>query len=626
MKTKLSFFFSLIFVLTYTVSNAEEIKKVKYGKVSLEELQMTKYDQDTSAEAVVLYQYEEFVPLLYKYIKHIRIKVLKPTAKDIGSMVFRGKLKLYIDACTYNLEGDKIVKSKLKSESIFEEKVFSGFYNTRIAMPNVKVGSVFEIYISQEEAIPFEIRIQQGIPVQYCAIKFPKDPDIDIRLDELGTLGCTYKDENIRIYKNLPALKKEPYITSLSDYGVGIRAEVIASRYFGRWFTLQKTWADNWQDVAMYYSEHPYCGLLLKDLSIFLNGASDSIKSVSKSDEELIKNAFSVISKIKWNEQEFCFISQELRKTFNTKLGNSTDINLSLVILLNKMGLKSYPVLFSTRNNGKINRYLPTIQRFNFIAAAVELPSGTKYLDATNEFYPYDLSSEKLIGCWGLPLRKGLENCSVLIETSKKQKKTSYSQFSIDSIGNISGKISIKRSDYNAVDFKKNLKLYTNNDAYIRELETENSGWYINKYNFNNINDPYTDLCDEYEVNLSNTSNDMLVFNPLALIKMTANPFQDVKRTFPISFPQQTEYTSIVTISIPANYQISEIPKEINLTNNDKTVRYTYQIKKSNNSIQITSKFLITKLNFETSEYPTLKGLYENMMQKQNELIILKKV
>ncbi len=625
MKTKL-FLLSLIIGLSYTTLNAEDIKKVKYGKVSLEELQMTKYDQDTSAEAVVLYQYEEFVPLLYKCITHIRIKVLKPTAKDIGSKVFRGKLKPYIDGCTYNLEGDKIVKTKLKSESIFEEKVFSGFYNTRIAMPNVKVGSVFEIYISQEQAIPYEYRIQQSIPVQYFALKIPKDPDVDIRLDEIGTLGCSYKDENIRIYKNLPALKKEPYITSLSDYGVGIRAEVIASRYFGSWFTLQKSWADNWLDVASYYVEHPYCGLLLKDLSLFLNSASDSIKSVSKTDEELVKNAFSVISKIKWNEQEFCYISQELKKTFNTKLGNSTDINLSLIILLNKLGLKSYPVLFSTRDNGKINRYLPTVRRFNFIAAAVELPSGTKYLDATNGFYPYDLSSEKLIGCWGLPLRKGLENCSVLIEASKKQKKTSYSQFSIDSTGTISGKISIKRSDYNAIDFKKNLKFYANNDAYIREFEAENSGWYVNKYNFNNINDPYTDLCDEYEVSLSNTSNDMLVFNPLAFIKMTTNPFQDVKRTFPISFPQQTEYISIVTISIPANYQISEIPKEINLTNNDKTVRYTYQIKKSNNSIQITSKFLITKLNFETVEYPTLKGIYENMMQKQGELIILKKV
>jgi hypothetical protein len=125
----------LLLLGSLSVAVAEDIKKFKYGKVTEEELRMTTYDKDTSAVAVVLQQYAEFIPQQFNFLQQYRIKVLKKDGTGKASMVFDGKIKQYIKGCTYNLENGEVVKSKLERESIFEERVVGHIYRTRIAMP-----------------------------------------------------------------------------------------------------------------------------------------------------------------------------------------------------------------------------------------------------------------------------------------------------------------------------------------------------------------------------------------------------------------------------------------------------------------------------------------------------------
>ncbi|RPH34248.1 MAG: hypothetical protein EHM93_01420 [Bacteroidales bacterium] len=617
----------ILIVCSVLTSKSEDIKKLKYGKVTKEELQMKSYEQDTSADAVVLYQYAEFIPLQFKFLQLFRYKVLKKTGTSIASRVFYGKLKNSIKGCTYNLENGEIVKTKLTKESIFEEQVIGDIYRTRVAMPNVKEGSVFEIEIFQE-GIPESYEIQQRIPVIYGAIYFPQNPNIDIRIKEIGYLGYTFKGDDKWIVKDMPSFKNEPFITSDNDYRVRMELEILSYSFIGVNYASSGFFASSWDAVTQRFMEHEYFGKKINGIGLYLNSLADSIKLMSKNEEELAKNAFESIKRIKWNEQEACYLSQELKKTFELKQGNSADINLNLVALLKKLALKSYPVLFSTRENGIISKYFPTIDKFNYVVAAVELPTGTKYLDATDEFVPFDLPTERILNCLGHALEKGKGDCSVFIKPEKKLKKSTYSQLSIDSTGRITGKISIKRSDYTSANFKHYLKSKPDHDTYIQELEAENSGWYIDSYKFNNLNDSYQDFVDEYQVNYSNSlgSNEVLLVNPFVIIKPTANPFQSDKRYLPINFPQQTEYSSIITINIPSNYQVSELPKSADLTNNDKSIRFTYKIQSSGSSISISTKFYINKLKYETIEYMGLRGVFELMLQKQNESIVLKKI
>ena len=212
----------LILFLSITIHGiSEEIKKIKYGKVTLEELTMTTYPKDTSADAVILYSYGEFSPNQLKFTQHIRIKVLRQTGKSQANMVFYGRLKNNIKGCTYNLENGKIRKSQLKKESIFEVRKYGAHYNTSIALPDVRVGSVLEIFVTQD-GVPNSFDFQQDIPVIYTALSFPPSVYADIECKESKSEGFTYKDGTTWIAKELPAFKIEPYMKSENDYKVRI--------------------------------------------------------------------------------------------------------------------------------------------------------------------------------------------------------------------------------------------------------------------------------------------------------------------------------------------------------------------------------------------------------------------
>jgi hypothetical protein len=106
---------------------------IKFGKVSMEEMEMTVYDKDTTAEAVVLADYG-VSEILYNsnngfelnFKTHVRIKILKkegleeanieiPLYQSSGTDEELGALK----AVTYNLEDGKIVESKLSRKGCF---------------------------------------------------------------------------------------------------------------------------------------------------------------------------------------------------------------------------------------------------------------------------------------------------------------------------------------------------------------------------------------------------------------------------------------------------------------------------------------------------------------------------
>lgn len=623
--------FVFILLLTTTLigktTHAQLKQEIKKGSISMEEMQMKVYAKDTSAPAVTLYQSIEFVPDQFTVYHYYRVKILKSTGKDYGTMFFMGKLKQAIKGTSYNLENGKIVKTKLSRESIFEERIIGDFYRTGIAMPNVKEGTVFEVSIEQN-GLPSSIEIQQNIPVIYTYIYFPGHPVLDFRINEFGYLGPTFKENVTWIYKDLPAFVKEPYITSDKDLRVRMEFEITSLSLNTYYWWLVGHFASSWGAVTNMFNDNIYQGKKITSYTSELRDIADSMKKCSLNEEELVKKAFEAIKVIKWNNETTCYTSPEFERALKYKKGNSADINIMLINLLKQLGLKSYPVLFSTRDHGKINRNVPTLAKLNYLIAAVDLNSGTKYLDATNEFAPYNLEPERVLGCYGHPIGYYKPDCSVYIESVKKDKKSSFSQFKIDSTGSIKGTVSTKRFDYNAIAFKKQIKAKEDNDSYIKELEANNSGVTIDSFKFLNFDNPYQDFVDEYQINISKPINtqDILLVNPFVIIKQNENPFQNEKRNLPISFPQQIEYSSRIIISFPNNYQVTDLPKGVDITNRDNSAKFTYQIQQLGNTISISSKFVVNKLRYENVEYAGLKALWDLVLQKQNESIIFKQI
>src|SRR5690606_30544412 len=78
-------------------------------------------------------------------------------------------------AVTYNLEGEKIVETKVKNSDIFTEKINKYWEVQKTTFPNVKDGSVIEYKYTMQS--PFYRNIprwyfQGSIPVMYSELKF----------------------------------------------------------------------------------------------------------------------------------------------------------------------------------------------------------------------------------------------------------------------------------------------------------------------------------------------------------------------------------------------------------------------------------------------------------------------
>ncbi len=622
-------FRSTIVLLSLTISNTsngEDIKKVKYGKISPEELNITTYAKDTSADAVVLFSYGEFDPNMLRFSQHIRIKVLRQTGSSHANMGFSGKLKSKIKGCTYNLENGEIVKSPMKKESIFEERLSGERFVTRVALPNVHVGSIFEIMVTQD-GLPNAFEFQNDIPVIYSALSFPQNLFVDIKLQEYGILGFTFKDATTWIAKELPAFKREPFMKSENDYKVRIEFE-LASIKTPNYF---KVYCDSWNAVTMKYDEYTNFGGFLIGMNLCLGEMVDSIKANSKNDEEKLTNAYEMVKRrVRWNKTESCFGSQPFYKTLELKSGNTADINLILVALLRKLEITCDPILFSTRENGKISKYFPTIDKFNYVIAGATVAGKEYYLDASQEFLPFGVAPDKLLGCLGHTVNKlaPIGPCSVRLDPIQKDKLTILNILNLDSIGVITGKVTINREDYNAIDFKENLKTYTDNDAYIEELESENTSIRINAYNFSDINLLSQPFKEEMNVTIgsSNSNNDVLIVNPIVFPEIKRNPFAQEKRVTPTTFPQSIDYSTVVNIMLPKNYRIAEAPKGAIISNTDKSLKFSYKIDHNESQVSIRMRFTVDKLNYDLSEYGILRQVFEMMVQKQSEPIILKKI
>ena len=103
--------------------------KVKFGKVTEDELKMEYYEKDSSANAVVLYDYgKAYFQRGIIIERHKIIKILKDEGKiyaDFGIPIFNVSYYplrfMSFKASTYNYEKENIVETKLKNSEIIYE-------------------------------------------------------------------------------------------------------------------------------------------------------------------------------------------------------------------------------------------------------------------------------------------------------------------------------------------------------------------------------------------------------------------------------------------------------------------------------------------------------------------------
>src|SRR6056297_1230644 len=155
---------------------------VEFKKIDKENLKMEHYPKDSSANALILYDFGKSKiyfedRFLLRYERHIRIKVFNEKGVDQGNFEIplykagSGEEEIsYLKGYTYNLNGNKIDTARLRNENVYKEEENKNLDLVKFAMPNVRPGSIIDLEYSIDSESTLILRgwqFQNTIPVKW---------------------------------------------------------------------------------------------------------------------------------------------------------------------------------------------------------------------------------------------------------------------------------------------------------------------------------------------------------------------------------------------------------------------------------------------------------------------------
>lgn len=621
-KTKTSLL--TIFILTTFISSTCFAKSIyKFGKVLDEELTMTICDSDSSATAVILCDIGKFNAEEFRFSHHTRIKILKKEGLYLADQVIGSLNPKGVRGKVYNIENGKTVTTKLKSENIFSEEVTNRNDRIRCAFPNVKVGSVIDLEYFIK-GLPNTWIFQQDVPVAYSELYLPSSSYIEFRKSYSGYITFAKSTDEHWIAKNIEPFKTEPYLSSKQNFRAKMTIDLLSVNIPGYY----KEFTTDWQAVARRLNESEYHGYLLSK-SAFLKDLAESIEAKANNEYDKLKLAYDTIKMIKWNGNLGLYSSHNtLRMNFKDKEGSSTDINLMLICLLRRLNLEAYPVVMSTRANGRLPIYFPSLTRLNNTIVQAKANDQFYLCDASDELIPLGMLPKRSINMQGELLQNEMAS-TIDINVAQSNNQLKHLDLWFDDNLSLSGQCSEVSKQYAAYNYRKWRKDFNSHEDFIAGIESDYEGLKIENLEIQNLNDIYQPIKTKMTVKIENQSfqmGDELFINPMLHFQLKENPFKIEKRLYPVEYPYCRQSGYNFTFNIPEGYTVSELPKNQQIVLPGKTAVFIYQLTEMDKKIVLNSVFKINKTMFFIDEYPLLKEFYDLVVSKQSEPIILKKI
>lgn len=610
---------------------------------------MTVYDKDSSAVAVILYDYGKAyvninnVSSSLVFERQVRIKILKKEGLSWADV----SIPLYISgsteekvsglkAVTYNLEQGKIVETKMSKDGIFKEKFNRNTNYQKFTLPNVREGSIIEYsytVISEFLANFPNWQFQYSIPTRqtdYWAII----PDFfEMQRYMQGYISPTIYETKAKsqqgyqekahhwVVDNVPAFKKEPYMTTINDYVSKINFALAYISFprqpieevMGTWEKLVK----NLQESESFGKAITGSNFLKKQVETLLTGVTDPHQKVTIL-HEYVKNT------LEWDGTKD-YLADNLKDIFESKKGTSGDINIALASMLEKAGFRVDMVLLSTRDHGFIRQQYPMSRQLNYVVCRVFVKDDPIFLDATEKYLPVNVLPERCLNGEGLLASRF--NFGWIALTSKvKSKSTISATLAVEEDMNLRGTVSYIRNGYDAQAARER---YQNmgKEEYLKDFFSGKT-WEVESSVVENIDSLQKDVKETHLVSITDqisTAGDVAYINPFTATQLQENPFRKESREYPVDFGSPQEKIYLCKLNLPKGYSVEELPKSKVLALPNNTGKYQYSVSQVGDMISVISSFQINKVLFPQEEYPVLREFYNQVIAKQAEQIVIRK-
>lgn len=638
-------------LLILSANLKSQTKAITFGEVPREDVEMKTYEPDPGADAVFLEDYgrahlsldaEYNIQTVFEH--HIRIKIINSNGFDYADFkkIFYSSGRLdHIQAATYNIENGEVVATKVERKNIYYTSSSNQRRGLSFTFPDVRVGSVLELkytFTSYGFYDLFPWYFQKEIPVRHGGYLVEIPGYFAYKITATGNLEkikFSKKEERVEFgnqfvegltaqwsYSGMPAYRPEIFSTGSDDYVARVNFELAKIDIPGHYY---KDVSPTYARLSELLLDDPDFGNVLKGI-IFLSGEAKKLTANAKSDTEKMKLIYDYVSQnFIWNDQFDAFISQPLRKTFVKGRGNSADINMLFIALCRTAGVPADPVILSTRENGKLNRFFPVMQQFNDVIAQVRVDGQSYLVDATDPLRSFDMLPMECLNEVGWLVVSSGSGWVDLKNNERENTLTNYNiELSRDGI--FSGNVQSVYSGYDGYTVRQNLK-YAGESGYKDILRHEYGNRTLDNFEWSNIADLGKPVVEKCEITINNAVEKIgsdIAFMPVFMNEFENNPFFSEERLSPVDFGCPKDFKYSANILIPDGYNVVELPATLKLALPHSGGSYIFNATTDGKAITIQVSISRTSVSFEREDYELLREFWARIIQKQQELVILR--
>ncbi|RME00549.1 MAG: DUF3857 domain-containing protein, partial [Bacteroidetes bacterium] len=547
---------------------------------------------------------------------------------------------------TYLPNGKEVDVDK---KDIYEEEVNKNWSQIRFTFPALKPGAIIEYKYELVSRLTFELPewyFQDEIPVKHSELwlEIPEwydyiflaqgnvpRPKVDYSYSDL-LIGSADRINvkvvrNTYVMENAPALRPQPYITTLRDYFARIRFQLKEYRFPGY---MTEHVLTTWPKLAEELWEADEFGGRMKREGSFsdvweaaqpyLDGAQTTTEKIAAV-YNFINRTFEVGDKTGiWSMTRFNQCLKEGK-------ANRHVLNMMMVALLRKAGVEAHPVLISTRTNGLPIQTYPLIDQFDHVLClALDDDGGAYFLEAGDPFRPIGILDENSLNRQGWV---AIEGRPQWVDLPKNESSATYfMSMELTNEGGLTGTISCSFEGYEAIRYRK--ALLRDPDAKplkdkVKEIFPEGEIDSIVYTDIENINKPLKAkiYCHLPEAGMA--AGNFIYLSPAMLSEFNENPFKYEERLFPVDFPYPVSEKIIANIDFPEGYQVNELPESVKMSMEGDGGSFQYRLSQRGNRLQLISEMKVKKLHFLTEKYATLRNFFNLVSEKISSQVVLSK-
>jgi hypothetical protein len=544
-------------------------------------------------------------------------------------------------ASTWNLEGGKVVQTKVDTADMF---VQDG--EERFSFSNVREGSIVEYTYSVYSGSIYSLRpwdfqgeyprLKSDYTVSFPAafnyvfstqgaFAIPRSVDSSRQTFSIGL--TSYQGLKYTIHwsmNDVPAFEEEPYIFCRNSHVCGVRFQL--SEYTNMQ-TLKRTRInDQWKVLNDKLFKNKAFGGVMNTSKHWERRELRMIVDDTAAGQAKARAVFAYVrDHFMKKDGDIFYGGRPLKEIFKSREGNVAEINLMLTAMLREEGLSADAVILSTRENGLINPYYPLTENFNYVVVRLRMDGKEYFLDA----------SEPKMGFGRLPLecyngyaRAVSERPDSAVLNTDSVVETKFSSFFLadnEAGDGITGDYTGTQGYYRSEDIRNEID---------KDGETSYFEGIRKAFPFDvRITDKHVDSLKEYDlpvtvrytVDFSKGGEDHLYINPMMGESIKYDPFSAANRNFPIEMPSAQNEMYVFQMTIPKGYVVEELPKSVKVLLNETEGSYEYRIASDGQNIQLRSVLILKRTHFDPEDYPTLRDFFAAVVKKQGEVIVFRK-